>query len=92
MTRETADVNISNKERALMMNELGVDLVLRLHCNSADSSSARGLDMYIRRTCAYPSSVVDGKQLLASERNLANCLFSEFKKATGLSPSDYRLK
>ena len=50
MTRETHDVNISNKQRAKMMNELGVDLVLRLHCNSSDSSSAKGISIYVRKT------------------------------------------
>jgi N-acetylmuramoyl-L-alanine amidase len=42
MTRETNDVNISNSERALMMNDAGADLVLRLHCNGIDDSSVRG--------------------------------------------------
>lgn len=50
MTRETHDVDISNKQRAKMMNELGVDLVLRLHCNSSDSSSAKGISIYVRKT------------------------------------------
>ncbi|MDL2236591.1 N-acetylmuramoyl-L-alanine amidase [Christensenellaceae bacterium OttesenSCG-928-K19] len=42
MMRETADVDISNSERALMMNEAGTDLVLRLHCNGSDNSSDKG--------------------------------------------------
>ena len=39
MTRETNDVDISNQERAIMMNELGVDLVLRIHCNGSTNNS-----------------------------------------------------
>ena len=35
MTRETNDVDISNQERAIMMNEVGADLVLRIHCNGS---------------------------------------------------------
>ena len=50
MTRQTNDVDISNRERALMMNELGVDLVLRIHCNGSTNESAQGIGLYIRKT------------------------------------------
>ena len=49
MTRETNDVDISNQERAIMMNELGVDLVLRIHCNGSTNKSAQGIGLYIRK-------------------------------------------
>ena len=48
MTREVADVDISNVERAKMMNEWGADLVLRLHCNGVSSSSANGIGLYVK--------------------------------------------
>ena len=83
MTRDTADVNISNKQRALMMNKLGVDLVLRLHCNSADSTGVKGVSIFIRKTCAYANSVVNGKTLLANENAAAKAIYSHFVKATG---------
>ena len=50
MTRETHDVNISNVERATMMNELGVDMVLRIHCNGSTDSSVNGIGLYIKKT------------------------------------------
>lgn len=50
MTRETNDVDISNLERAEMMNELGVDLVLRIHCDGAEDRSASGVGMFVRKT------------------------------------------
>ena len=50
MTRETHDVDISNMERALMFNELGVDLVLRLHCNGSNNSGTNGVGTYARKT------------------------------------------
>ncbi len=50
MTRETADVNISNKQRALMMNECGVDLVLRIHGNSTSNRSLNGASTWVRNT------------------------------------------
>ena len=84
MTRETANVNISNKQRALMMNAADVDLVLRLHCNSAKSSGTKGVDLYIRKSCAYSSSVVDGKALMAAESRAAKAIFDEYAKATGI--------
>ena len=50
MTREINDVDISNLERAEMMNELGVDLVLRLHCDGSTDRSANGIGMFVRKT------------------------------------------
>ncbi len=50
MTRETNDVDISNMERAIMMNELEADLVLRLHCDGSTDSSANGIGMFVRET------------------------------------------
>jgi len=50
MTRETHDVNISNQERAFMMNDLGVDLVLRIHCDGSSKQSANGIGLFVRKT------------------------------------------
>ncbi|MCQ2437060.1 MAG: N-acetylmuramoyl-L-alanine amidase [Clostridia bacterium] len=50
MTRETNDVDISNMERALMMNELGADLVLRIHCNGSTNHSTKGIGLYVNAT------------------------------------------
>ena len=50
MTRESHDVNISNMERALMFNELGADLVLRIHCNGSNNSGTHGIGTYARKT------------------------------------------
>lgn len=48
MVRENHEVDISNKERAEMANEFGADITLRIHCNSASSSKAEGIDLYVR--------------------------------------------
>lgn len=50
MTRETNEVDISNLERAQMMNELGVDLVLRIHCNGSEKKTDRGIGLYVTKT------------------------------------------
>lgn len=57
MTRETHDVDISNMERAIMCNEAGCDLVLRIHCNGAEDRSVHGIGLYVRKTgaCAEES-------------------------------------
>ncbi|MBQ4089285.1 MAG: N-acetylmuramoyl-L-alanine amidase [Clostridia bacterium] len=57
MTREKNDVDISNQERAIMCNEAGCQLVLRIHCNGAENKSVNGMGMYVRATgpCAEES-------------------------------------
>ncbi len=50
MTRETHDVDISNQERANMMNDLGCDLVLRIHCDGADGPKANGIGLYVNES------------------------------------------
>ncbi|MBR5751114.1 MAG: N-acetylmuramoyl-L-alanine amidase [Clostridia bacterium] len=50
MTRETADVDISNVERAVMMNEWGADAVLRIHCDGSTDHTHHGIAMYVRKT------------------------------------------
>ena len=52
MTRETHDVDISNQERAIMMNEWGADCVLRIHCNGSTDPFVQGMGMYVRMTGA----------------------------------------
>ena len=73
MTRETNDVDVSNLERAEMMNELGVDLVLRLHCDGATDKSANGIVMFVRKT---------GEKQEESEA-AANVLLETMSEATG---------
>lgn len=50
MTRESHDVDISNQERTKMMNDYGVDLMLRIHCDGAANSSARGIGLFVSKS------------------------------------------
>lgn len=52
MTRETHDVNISNQERAKLMNAYGVDVVLRIHCDGVNNRSKRGIAVYCSKSNA----------------------------------------
>ena len=52
ITRETHDVDISNQERAKLMNDYGVDLVLRIHCDGVDNRSKNGIALYCSRSNA----------------------------------------
>ncbi len=47
MTRESSDVNISNKERAQLFNDAGVDLAVRLHCDGVDDGGVHGALMLV---------------------------------------------
>ncbi|MEA5003084.1 MAG: N-acetylmuramoyl-L-alanine amidase [Christensenella sp.] len=47
MTRESSDVNISNKERAQLFNDAGTDLAVRLHCDGVDDSGVHGALMLV---------------------------------------------
>ena len=73
MTREVNDIDISNLERAEMMNELGVDLVLRIHCDGATDKSANGIGMFVRQT---------GEKQAESE-DAAKVLLEAMSEATG---------
>lgn len=53
MTRETADVNISNAERAKLFNKNNVDLAIRLHCNGSNDNQVKGAFMLIPKTNPY---------------------------------------
>ena len=50
MTRTANDVNLTNIERAQMLNAAGVDLALQIHCNSSatDSAARNGIELYAR--------------------------------------------
>ena len=48
MTRESHDVNISNKERAQIGNDAEADVTLRIHGNSFSNPDVNGIEFYVR--------------------------------------------
>lgn len=78
MTRTKNDVNISNKERALLINESGADICVRIHADGA-VSSARGATVL----CPSSSNRFISK-LYKKSQKLSDALIRAYCKETGL--------
>jgi N-acetylmuramoyl-L-alanine amidase/CubicO group peptidase (beta-lactamase class C family) len=76
MVRTTEDVDISNVERATMMNDAGVDLVVRIHADGSEDPSVRGASMLV------PASQITDK-INGDSRRAGEIIFEEFIAATG---------
>jgi len=71
MTREVADVNISNSERALISNQANADLTIKIHCDSIANDSKTGA------TILTPSDASSYTQAIYPEsQQFAECLQS----------------
>lgn len=64
MTRTTANVDISNKERAQLFNEKKVDLGIRIHCNGIDDESVHGAFMLIPKSNPFEAECKKAAQLI----------------------------
>ena len=69
MTRTTNDVNISNIERAKIATDNNADVFIRLHCDSSDNSSSRGIGVFVCSKSELPDQKKWGDWL-------GNCLSS----------------
>jgi N-acetylmuramoyl-L-alanine amidase len=78
MVREANDVNISNSERALMATEAGADILVRLHADGAENSSASGI-----LTLCPSSKNPYISHLYADSRALADAVLAATVEATG---------
>ena len=83
MTRETHDVDISNQERAKMMNEAGVDLWLRIHCDGADNRSSNGIGLYVSK-----SNSIAEESYRAAEAILPRMVEATGAKGNGITVND----
>lgn len=78
MIRETQDVDISNAERAVMANEAGSDIFIRIHANgSTDQSVSGALTMSPTAANAYVGS------LYSSCRSLSEYVVNNLCATTG---------
>ena len=66
MIRETADVDISNRQRALMAAKSGADIFVRIHANGNDSSAVHGIMMLSHsRNNPYVPHLYESSRLLS---------------------------
>lgn len=78
MTRETADVNISNVERADIANTAGADIYIRIHADGADNEAAKGISvLYPSENNPYVA------ELSRDSKRLAQAVLDEMCEATG---------
>lgn len=79
MTREENNVNLSNKERAEYAEEVGGDILVRIHANGSENSKVSGA------LCVAPSSknkyIPD---LIEESQRLSRCVIDAYCDATGL--------
>ncbi len=81
LIRESADVDISNAERAQMANEAGADAFIRIHANGNDDSSVTGSETI----CMTPSNPYNA-WLYEQSRSLSDNVLSSMCSSTGLAP------
>ncbi len=88
MTRETNDVNISNAERAQMMNDNGVDCWLRIHANGNDNPEVYGMFMLVPKEGCLDTSdaAVQEASVKLAKALLKAAVSSTGAKDLGLQP------
>lgn len=78
LTRKSNDVDISNKERALLANNSGADICIRLHADGVSTQSVQGA------STLYPSTNNPYVSFLSSKsKALATSVINSYCKATG---------
>jgi N-acetylmuramoyl-L-alanine amidase len=78
MTRTTQNVNISNMQRALMANQAGADLLIRVHADAYSKSAVSGAHVL------YPAAIAGWTDDIAvASKNAATLILKELVAATG---------
>lgn len=78
MTRTTNDINMSNSERAQIANNAKADIFIRIHANSSNSSSAKG----VLTMCQTEKNKYNGNLEKESYR-LSKLVVDNIAKSTG---------
>lgn len=77
MTRTKEDVNISNKERALIANKSGADLFVRIHLDSSSNPNLKGI------TTLYPAKNQWTRSFYQQSKRAAQIIHPYLIKETG---------
>lgn len=80
MTRDNNDTHLSNQQRAAIANNAGADITISIHCDSADSSSAAGVNTFSRGSGDGSASC---KSRSYRDNRCASELLAEVCNATG---------
>ena len=88
MTRKTHDVNITNAERAKMMNEADVDCWLRIHANGRDDPNVSGMFFLVpgKGTMNTDKAIVQEESVMLAEVLIAHTLESTGANNLGIKP------
>ncbi len=78
MIRNSHDVNISNSERAIVANNAGADVFIRIHANGSENTSVSGA----MTICQTPSNPYNGN-LASQSKRLSSLVLDQFCIATG---------
>lgn len=78
MTRTTNNVNMSNSERAKIANNANADAFIRIHANSSENSSAKG----VLTMCQTANNPYNGN-LAQNSYNLSKLVVDNIAKTTG---------
>ncbi|MGF6989747.1 N-acetylmuramoyl-L-alanine amidase [Lachnospiraceae bacterium PM6-15] len=88
LTREDNDTAISNMERAVLANESGADVSIRIHANGSESSEANGALVIVPSSQnPYVSSLHEPSRRLAESVLNAYCESTGFRNA-GVQEND----
>lgn len=88
MTRDTHDIDISNSERAILINDSQVDAALRLHCNGSSSSSKYGMYMLVPKEGCMNNETLEAQSLVLGETLVQAASASTSAKLLSMSYRD----
>lgn len=87
MTKTSNDVSLGNIERANIGNDNNASLVIRIHCDSAENTSASGASMLVPAKIGYASAISDISRKYG-ETVLSSLVESAGMKNRGISVRD----
>lgn len=81
MVRRTNEVDISNKERAMLANNIEADVFVRIHADGSENADSSGA----MTICCTKESPYDVANYYEDSRKLADCILEAYTQATGLN-------